>query len=67
MDATARTGPTLPQIFSRVLAASVGGWAFTWGFVCLGIALLAAVGSDYHEAEMLLYLLAFPLFLTLFC
>ena len=58
---------SVPQILSRVLAATVGGWAFTWGFVCLGIALLAATGSDYHEAEMLLYLLAFPLFLALFC
>ena len=45
----------------------VGGWAFTWGFVVLGVALLVAAGVDYHEAETLLYLFAFLLFLAVFC
>jgi len=50
----------------RVVVALVGGYAFTWGFVTFGIASLAALGRDFHEAEMLLLLLAFIVYLGLF-
>ncbi len=55
-----------PSAISRVLAALVGGYAFTWGFTALGIAGLVAVGVDFHEAETALMLLAFLIFLPLF-
>lgn len=54
------------QILNRVSAALVGGYVFTWGFVALGIAGPVALGVDFHEAEMAIYLLAFLVFLGLF-
>jgi hypothetical protein len=53
-------------IVSRILAAVVGGWGFTWGFVTLGIALLVAGGMGYHDAQTLVYLLAFLVYLVFF-
>ncbi len=44
----------------------VGSFAFTWGFVALGVAGLVALGVDYHEAEVSLMLLAVLVFLPLF-
>jgi len=55
------------QIVSRVAASVLGGWSFTWGFVVLGIALLLAAGMPYADAQTLLYLLAFLVFLAAFC
>lgn len=55
------------QIASRVLASLVGGYGFVWGFTALSIALLVAAGMDYGEAWTLVMLLAFVLFLVLFC
>jgi len=54
------------RIASRIAASLLGGWAFTWGFVALGITLLVAAGMPYGEARTLLYLLAFLVFLGLF-
>jgi hypothetical protein len=54
-------------IVARVAAALLGGWAVTWGFITLGIVASVAAGMDYHDAEHLAYLLAFPLYLTVFC
>ncbi len=54
-------------ITSRVAASLLGGYAFTWGFTVLGIALLVLAGMTYHEAQTLIYLLAFLLFLVVFC
>ncbi len=54
-------------ITSRVAASLIGGYAFTWGFVVLGVVLLLLGGMTYHEAETLAYLLAFLVFLTVFC
>lgn len=51
---------------SRVAAALLGGYAFSWGLAMLGIAVLVALGVDFHEAETALLLLAFPAFLLLF-
>lgn len=55
------------QVVSRVTASLVGGYAFTWGFTVLGIALLLAAGASYHLAQTLAYLLGFLVFLTAFC
>jgi hypothetical protein len=55
------------HIVSRVAASLLGGWLFVWGFATLGIALALAAGMVYGEATQLIYLLAFPLFLTMFC
>lgn len=53
-------------IVSRILAAVVGGWGFTWGFVTLGIALLVAGSMTYHDAQTLMFLLAFLVYLAFF-
>lgn len=52
---------------SRIAASLFGGYAFVSGFVSLGITLLVAAGMPYGEAQTLLFLLAFLLFLALFC
>jgi hypothetical protein len=53
-------------IVSRIVASVAGGWAFTWGFVTLGIALLVAGGMGYHDAQTLMFLLAFLVYLVFF-
>lgn len=55
----------LPTI-NRIVAALLGGYAFTWGFTALGIAGLVALGVDFHEAETGVLLLSFLVFLGLF-
>lgn len=54
------------ELASRIAASLLGGWAFTWGFAALGISLAVAAGMSYHEAQTLLFLLAFLVFLGLF-
>ncbi len=54
------------QVVGRVAAGVVGGWFFAWGFVVLGITLLSAAGMGYGDAQMLAFLLAFLLYLTVF-
>ncbi|AVS73753.1 iron uptake protein [Paracidovorax cattleyae] len=44
----------------------LGGYAFTWGFIALGIGLLFAAGMDFHDAETLGYILGFLAFLVAF-
>lgn len=55
------------RIASRVLAGVVGTWGFVWGFAVFGIAALVAAGMDYNEAYRLIMMLAFLVFLVLFC
>lgn len=55
------------QIATRVAAGIVGGWAFVWGFVTLGIALLLGAGMGYEDAQTLAYLLAFGVYLVALC
>lgn len=57
---------SLLQKTNRVIAALLGGYAFTWGFTVLGITTMVAVGIDYHEAETGMSLIAFLVFLVLF-
>ncbi len=55
------------QISARVAAGIIGGWAFVWGFVTLGIATLPGAGLSYEDARTLAYLLAFLVYLVVFC
>jgi hypothetical protein len=55
------------QIASRIGAGVLGGWAFVWGFATLGIATLLVAGMPYGDAQTLVYLLAFLVYLTVFC
>ena len=55
----------LPMV-ARIAVALLGGYAFTWGLTTFGIAGLVMLGVDFHEAEMLLMLVAFLVFLPLF-
>jgi len=54
------------NLIARIGAALLGGYAFTWGFVSVGVAGLAGLGVDFHEAETAMLMLAFLLFLGLF-
>ncbi|MEC9313309.1 MAG: iron uptake protein [Pseudomonadota bacterium] len=54
------------QTTNRIIAAILGGYAFTWGFSVLGITSLVALGIDFHEAQTGLSLIAFLVFLGLF-
>ena len=55
------------SVLARIAASLLGGYAFIWGLVTLGIALLVAAGMPYDEAQTLLFLLAFLVFLACFC
>jgi len=55
------------QIVSRIAASLLGGYAFAWGFTTLGIVLGLGLGMPYGEAQTLLFLLAFLVFLVSFC
>lgn len=65
MSATAPVSPA--HIVSRVAAGVLGGWLFVWGCTTLGIALAMLAGASYHDAVELAYLLAFLVFLVVFC
>lgn len=54
------------RFFLHGLLGLSGSYAFTWGFTALGVAGLVALGVDFHEAETILMLLAFLVFLPLF-
>lgn len=55
------------HIVSRVAASLLGGYACTWGFAALGIAGLMTLGMPFGDAQTLTMLLAFLVFLTVFC
>lgn len=55
------------QIVSRVGAGVLGGWTFVWGFVTFGIGALLVAGMPYEDAQTLVYLLAFLVYLAVFC
>ena len=46
-------------VISRIAAALLGGYAFTWGFIALGMVLTFAAGLDFHDAEHLGYIAGF--------
>lgn len=56
---------SLPVV-NRIAAAILGGYAFTWGFMAVGTALLYAVGMAFHDAESLSAIVGFLVYLILF-
>jgi len=54
------------HITSRVGAALLGGYAFTWGTIVLVAALMVAAGAEFHDAEHLAYLVGMLVFLIAF-
>ena len=54
------------HIVSRIAAGVLGGYAFTWGFIALGIGLLFAAQMEFHDAEALGYIVGFIVFLVAF-
>jgi hypothetical protein len=66
MTASAAT-LTRTHVISRIAASLLGGWAFVWGFTTLGIVGLVALGQPYNEAYTATMLLAFIVFLVVFC
>lgn len=59
--------PKPAQIVSRVTASLLGGWAFVWGFVSLAITGQVMLGLPYDQAHAAAMLLAFIVFLAVFC
>jgi hypothetical protein len=55
------------HIALRVAAAVIGGYAFTWGFIALGVPLLAAAGMRFGDANTLSAMLGFLVLLVAFC
>lgn len=56
----------MKTILVRIAAAVFGGYAFTWGFIALGVVLMFAAGMEFHDAEHLGYILGFLVFLVVF-
>ena len=59
-------GRTHRRLVLHLVVALLGGYLFTWGVTTLGVTALVALGVDFHEAETLLLLLAFLIFLAVF-
>lgn len=55
------------SVVSRTTAALLGGYCFVWGVITLGTAAGMRLGMSYGDAQVLLYLLAFPIFTAAFC
>jgi len=58
---------TATHLIARIAASLLGSYAFVWGFVSLGVAVGVRAGMPYEEAQTLVFLLAFLVFLTCFC
>lgn len=54
------------HVVSRTAAAILGGYAFTWGVIAFGTALLVAAGMEFHDAEHLSAIIGFLVFLVAF-
>ncbi|MFT4101506.1 MAG: iron uptake protein [Burkholderiaceae bacterium] len=54
------------QIAGRIAAAVLGGYAFCWGFIAVGITGLFALGMPFHDAEHLSSMLGMLVFLIVF-
>lgn len=57
---------SIAQVGSRIAAAILGGYAFTWGLMALGVALLFSAGMEFHDAEHLGYIIGFLVYLSVF-
>ena len=60
------TSLTTRHIASRTAVALLGGYAFTWGLIALGIALMYSAGVEFHDAEHLSYIIGLLVFLVAF-
>lgn len=60
------TTPSRWNIASRIAAGVLGGYAFTWGVIALGVGLLFAAQMEFHDAEALGYIVGFLVFLLAF-
>lgn len=67
MNASQTSSITAGIVVSRVAASTLGGYAFCWGLTTLSMSSLVASGMDFHEAQTLVMLLVFLVFLTAFC
>lgn len=65
--ADVRSSTTRPNRRGRVLAAVFGGYLFVWGFCTLVIGVLVKSGVAYGEAREGVMLVAFLVFLCVFC
>lgn len=54
------------RLAARIGAAVFGGYAFTWGVIAAGAALLFKAGMDFHDAEFLASAVGLLVFLTVF-
>ncbi len=57
---------SIAQVSSRIAAAILGGYVFTWGLIAFGVALLFAAGMEFHDAESLGYIIGFLVYVTVF-
>ena len=57
---------TYRHVASRTAVALLGGYAFTWGIIALGIALMYSAGMEFHDAEHLSYIIGLLVFLVAF-
>lgn len=54
------------RLAARIGAAVFGGYAFTWGCIAAGAALMCKAGMDFHDAEFLSSAIGLLVFLTVF-
>lgn len=54
------------HLLARIAAAVLGGYAFAWGLVALGLAALYALGMPFHDAEHLSAMVALLAYLAVF-
>lgn len=66
MSARALSHSSPLELTSRIAAAILGGYAFTWGLMALLVTLLFAAGMEFHDAEHLGYIVGFLVYLTVF-
>jgi len=59
MTRNARIATPFPRldIGLRIVCATLGGWAFSWGLVACGTAALAGLGMSFHDAEAAMQML----------
>ncbi len=57
----------IAQIGARVAASILGGYLFCFGFVTLGTVLGVSCGMPYEQAQTLVHLLVFLVFVSAFC
>ncbi len=55
------------HVVHRIAAALLGGYAFCWGLIALGVASLFPLGLDFHDAESLSNIVALLAFVIVFC